>query len=103
MDTEDVIEELHEVEQPTQKKKYKHCVSIKGATWNEYQKKYCYILTNKKLPSETIEKKVSDMKNKIAELEKILHERKAKEEANEQEIAERQQLVLLMQKYNINN
>jgi len=73
----------------------------KVKSWNEYQKRYSFISINKKLSNEALSQKIECMKQKLADLEKILNDRLSYEKEMELVVKEKETLKLLMEKYGI--
>jgi hypothetical protein len=91
------------MEQPKQsKKKYEHSQNIRGKSWNEYQKTYCYIAKLKKESVEDLEIKLKGYTERMDLIKKIIDEKiidNSKKQEEQQEIA---LLKNLMSKYRIN-
>ena len=73
----------------------------KVKSWNEYQKRYSFMTINKKLSNEALSQKIECMKQKLADLEKILDDRITREKEMELVSKEKETLKLLMEKYGI--
>lgn len=75
--------------------------TVKGKSWNEYQKRYSFITLNKKLSNEALLQKIEAMKRKTADLEKIINDRITEEKEMQVILKEKEQLKLLLEKYGV--
>lgn len=75
--------------------------TVKGKSWNEYQKRYSFITLNKKLSNEALLQKIEAMKRKTADLEKIINDRINEEKEMQVVLKEKEQLKMLIEKYGV--
>jgi hypothetical protein len=84
------------------KKKYEHSEKIKGKSWNEYQKTYCYIAKLKKESVEDLELKLKGYTERMDLIKKIIDEKIIDNSKKQEEQEELKLLKNLMSKYRIN-
>jgi tRNA nucleotidyltransferase/poly(A) polymerase len=85
----------------TEQTEKKRAENVKGHNWNEYQRKYSFVMLNKKLSSEALSQKIENMKQKTLQLERILAERVKIEQETALVTQEKEQLKMLMEKYGV--